>query len=94
MKREKTFDVNYYNTSKSTGEKIWTHKYTEKWESLDLFCPNCGKKDVWHSAEEGDYYMGELYLCTNCDYRFYLPSGVNPVTGDDSDEQRLSAIKS
>lgn len=39
----------------------------EDWELTQLFCPCCGTKGtVWCQKDEGDYYVGEEYFCTNC----------------------------
>lgn len=50
-----------------------THHYFEEYDyQLDIFCPSCGTKNVWMS-KEGDYYVGETYLCTNCNSDFNMP---------------------
>ena len=43
------------------------HYYIENYEKSDLYCPNCGKKEVWEEQGEGDYYLGPNYYCISCD---------------------------
>ena len=68
------------------------HAYNETWEKLDLFCPHCGKKEVWHDFAAGDYYVGEQHLCSACGCGFYLPGGVECQLNDEQGNQRLAAI--
>lgn len=86
MKRTKRFDVHY-------GQPVRTHKYSEEWETLDLFCPKCGKKDVWHQTCVGDYYVGEIFVCTACKSQSYMPNGLNGMD-DDQGQQRLKKLLS
>lgn len=83
----KNVQVNYY-----TGSRF-THSYGEKWEKIDLYCPKCGKKEVWHDTGPGDIDVDEQHLCTSCSHSFYLPGGVSDTCGHDADEQRLSALR-
>lgn len=75
------------------GKREWSHKYTEEWEKLDLYCPKCAAKDVWHETGPGDYYMEEHYMCSSCGARFYLPGGVQDG-GDEQCAQRLELLRS
>lgn len=84
------FDVQYYSTQ--TGEKRWSHKYTEEWEKLDIHCPKCAEKDVWHNTGPGDCYVDEQYMCTSCGATFYMPNGVRKAD-DEQDVQRLEHLK-
>ena len=70
-----------------------THGYDESWEKLELHCPNCGEKQVWHETFGGDYYVEEKYLCTACNHGFYLPGGVCNEADDKQGKQRLEALK-
>jgi predicted RNA-binding Zn-ribbon protein involved in translation (DUF1610 family) len=83
-------DINYF--SRQSAEKKWSHKYAEEWEKLELFCPKCGKQDVWHETGTGDYYVEEQYMCAACGASFYLPSGIHERCGDDQNEQRFSVL--
>lgn len=42
------------------------HHYIENYEKTDLFCPSCGKQEIWEPDGEGDYYQGSTYICTAC----------------------------
>lgn len=86
-----SFKVNYY-TSK-TGELLLSHSRHETWESLDLFCPHCGVKAVWHDTADGDYYVDEQYLCASCDHSWYMPGGVSAVGNCEQGQQRLAFLK-
>ena len=87
----KKFDVLYYKDPRGKG-KEFSHKYSEPWELTDYFCPNCGKKGVWFRNDSGDYYVGEQYICIECEHTFYLPDGVSKAN-DEQDTQRLKALK-
>ena|ERR1043166_6425191 len=78
--------VNYYSAG------IRTHGHDESCEKLALYCPNCGEKQVWHEMSEGDYYVGELYLCISCRHGFYLPVGVRSELDNEQGKQRLDAL--
>jgi hypothetical protein len=54
-----------------------SHHYEQEYKKIDLFCPNCGKKEVWEEQGEGDYYSGTKHICTSCNNAFYLPSLYN-----------------
>ena len=82
-----SFEVKYF---KGSGEL--SHSYEEKWEKTELYCPNCGKPEVWHETGGGDYYVGETFICTACRHRFYLPSWVSPCD-EKQDAQRLENLK-
>lgn len=85
------FEVNYYNGC--SGHKVWSHQYVEEWESLpNLYCPNCGKREVWHETNPGDYYLGERYLCASCKHAFYLPMHPCDDSNDEQGCQRLAHI--
>ena len=87
---QKTFDVLYYK--KLPGrDREFSHKYSEPWEKTDIFCPRCGKQEVWFCNNVGDHYLGEQHICTACKGTFYLPSGVGDATGV-QDEQRLAHL--
>lgn len=88
-----TFKVNYQKQDYKTGERTLSHSYLETWESLDLFCPHCGEKSVWHDTAAGDYYVDEQYLCVSCDHSWYMPGGVGPVGNCEQGQQRLACLK-
>lgn len=90
----KTFDVLYYksdNGGRGPG-KVFSHQYEETWEKIDMYCPNCGKQDVWHENSPGDYYVGEGYLCTDCKHVWTIqgPHEIHP--SHEQDIQRITAI--
>jgi DNA-directed RNA polymerase subunit RPC12/RpoP len=89
-KMKKSFDVLYYSNPRGEGKKF-SHKYSETWEPEDIFCPRCGHKKVWVNTDGGDYYVGEQYLCTNCNSTFHLPSGVN-ISNSEQDKQRVAKL--
>lgn len=43
-----------------------SHHYWEDFEKTDLFCPACGKQEVWEEQGAGDYYLGPDFICTAC----------------------------
>lgn len=44
------------------------HHYWNNFEKSEYYCPNCGTKEVWQEQGSGDYYLGEEWLCTNCNH--------------------------
>jgi DNA-directed RNA polymerase subunit RPC12/RpoP len=48
-------------------------RYKVTYESINLFCPYCGKKSLWRDHGPGDHYVGQEYLCISCRQIFYLP---------------------
>lgn len=52
-----------------------SHHYWEEYEKTSLFCPNCGKQEVWEEQGAGDYYEGNEHACTECGFMFTKPSG-------------------
>jgi hypothetical protein len=92
MKFSKTFDVNYYSNRRFEGRK-WSHKYSETWTTHgDLFCPNCGKKEVWVEEGGGDYYVGNQYICTACAHEFHMPGLSTIHANDETNRQRLANL--
>ena len=87
----KRFDVLYYKNPNGKV-KEFSHKYSELWELTDYFCPNCGKKGVWFGDDGGDYYIGEQYICMECEHTFYLPNRVSEANGEQN-AQRLKHLK-
>lgn len=68
----------------------------ERWcgtsfEKQDLFCPSCGKQELWRECGEGDYYKGADYLCLGCESLHHLDSSNNDLGY--SDKKTLDAIK-
>ncbi len=71
------------------------HTYTETWDAApDLHCPACGEKTVWHEDGEGDYYVGERFMCasTDCAVSFYLPEWPERSKSRE-DKQRIAALQ-
>ena len=87
---KKDIEVLYYQ-QQAGEERKFSHKYTEPWEKTELFCPRCGKHEVWFCNNGGDYYVGEKHICTACKGVFYLPDGVGDAHGE-QDEQRVAHL--
>lgn len=68
------------------------HSYIETYEKVDVHCPNCGKKEVW-ASEEGDYYVGEDYICISCHAKFNLPCLSSPKEGEYLNWQNEQIVK-
>ncbi len=51
-----------------------SHHYWVNLEKSDLFCPNCGKQELWQELNEGDYYLGCSYYCISCTNKHHLDS--------------------
>lgn len=49
--------------------------YREMKILTELYCPNCGKRDVWVEDGDGDYYAGPDYGCKACNHCFNMPYG-------------------
>lgn len=43
-----------------------SHHYVHNIEKTDLYCPLCGKREIWVELGQGDYYQGSSYYCTSC----------------------------
>lgn len=78
--------INEYHFPKSLIKNDG-HHYEEEWTKTEMFCPNCGKQEVW-SGDGADYYVGTQYLCTNCIHSSYL-DGTSKVI----EENTLSIIE-
>lgn len=94
MKLQKTFDVNYFKCTRpfapDGGERVWSHKYTETWAATDLYCPSCGKKEVWTEEGPADYDDGAKSFCVACGATHYLDRS-GPADSE-QDKQRLEAL--
>jgi len=70
------------------------HSYQHTYEKCELFCPECGVQQVWQEQSEGDYYVGETYVCLGCEVQFTI-QGPTLISGsDESVKQILSALRS
>lgn len=58
----------------------------------DLYCPNCGEKNVWHEDDPGDYYVGEEYQCGSCGAGWNMPSGVMPEQATNEQGAQIFAV--
>ena len=73
-----------------------THKYQETWSHEDdLFCPSCGKQEVWSEDGAGDYYEGVSYICVACSTCFTLPTlySIDATADHASDVERVRRLK-
>jgi predicted RNA-binding Zn-ribbon protein involved in translation (DUF1610 family) len=43
-----------------------SHHYVREYQLSGLFCPTCGKQEVWAEQGGGDYYLGVDYVCASC----------------------------
>lgn len=70
------------------------HSYPETWCKGALFCPHCGKQEVWEEQGEGDYYVGASFLCIACRYNFTIqgPYESNDAYQETYWSQRYQAI--
>lgn len=72
------------------------HSYTSWFEKTEIYCPNCGKRDVWKNDDGGDHYVGEDYYCLDCNSEFNLPRLSVPDDEDDMNwqcKQILNGLK-
>lgn len=51
-----------------------SHHYVVEFLKSKLYCPNCGKQEVWEEQGGGDYYLGVDYICTSCGSKSHLDS--------------------
>jgi len=68
IKKEIEVSIKYVNKVETTREI---------WEKIDLFCPNCDKKEIWTELNNEDYYVGADHICTACGEMFTLQNGMN-----------------
>lgn len=63
----------------------YTHQQVDfrdaSFHSTEMYCPECGKKDVWQEDGSGDYYEGSAFVCIDCKTVFYMPT-CHPVYDD------------
>jgi len=71
-----------------------THHYWREYLKCDLFCPSCGKKDVWEEQSEGDYYCGPDFICVACGAKFTIqgPAICSPSNETKVLEQLRSGV--
>lgn len=62
--------------------------YEEYWEKTELYCPRCGKQEIWLRIDNGDFYIGNQHICIVCKSTFYLPKGIRDIL-EEHDEKRL-----
>lgn len=87
--QQKLIKVKYYRYDR--GEREFSHSSEELWNyDKDIFCPSCGKKDVWVSDGPGDYYDGPEHICTACECSFHLNG---PGSLDETSKQRLEQLR-
>jgi len=83
------FDVNYY--ANFPKPRHFSHKYGETWKKVELFCPNCGTRNVWEEQSGGDYYVGCELACTACANHFTIQGPYEGVS--DQDKQRMEHLR-
>ena len=87
---ETTFDVLYYRGG--PAGRAFSHKYTETWKKIEMYCPSCGKQEVWQEQSSGDYYVGEGYICVDCESCWTIQGPDKIHEKDEQGQQRLNAI--
>lgn len=50
------------------------HTRETEYIKSEVFCPNCGEKEVYNENDVGDVYEGVTHLCVRCCYEFKLPT--------------------
>jgi len=88
------FDVLYFkpdNNGRGPG-RVFSHKYRERWQHIQMYCPNCGKRAVWQEDSTGDYYFGERYLCLTCEHSWTIQGPYPPHPSDEQGSQRIKKI--
>jgi hypothetical protein len=99
MGKRVTLDVKYYkgqNNGRGPGYEF-SHSYPETWEKVDMYCPACGKQEVWQEGSAGDYYVGECYTCAACESEWTIQGphdAKNKNISYSQGQQRLDAIRS
>lgn len=64
-----------------------------QYEKNDLYCPNCGTKNIWEEQGLGDYYVGTVNLCTQCESEFTIQGPIDvDVRTDSASRQILKTI--
>ena len=48
------------------------HTYEFRFQISELFCPECGKQDVWIEDSPGDFYVGPEHRCGSCGNEFTM----------------------
>src|ERR1700684_966615 len=92
-------DIKYYkgkNNGRGPGYEF-SHSSPETWEKIDMYCPACGKQEVWKEDSAGDYYVGEGYICAACEREWTiqgLQDAKNKNISYSQGQQRLDAIRS
>lgn len=69
----------------------YSHKETWHREP-DLFCPNCGKPEVWAEDGSGDYYVGAEHVCLACGEGFTLQNGAGDTAVHNQYVEQLRRI--
>lgn len=69
------------------------HSYDYTYEKSDLYCPECGKQEVWIEQGLGDYYEGVGHECTHCGASFTMPTLYTGEHGDEGN-QLLKQLRS
>lgn len=67
----------------------------EEYYKTELFCPSCGKQEVWDERGQGDYYQGTTLFCLACNSFFNLPNWVVKILPLDTyHKEKLKIIRS
>lgn len=93
-----SLDVNYYRDERPLSQpggtrRVWSHKYSETWNKIEMYCPHCGKQEVWQEDSDGDYYVGEGFICAACEHTWTIQGPKRIHHTWEQDRQRLEAIR-
>lgn len=71
-----------------------THTYKQSVSPTTLYCPACGKQDVWKDDGAGDYYVGPTFYCRSCKRigHYMMENHVHNVMDTDPVSQIFRAI--
>jgi hypothetical protein len=53
-------------------EDYVSHHYVKEYGKSNLFCPICGRQEVWTEKSEGDFYVGSESICVACESTLHL----------------------
>ena len=59
---------------KNVSQNYGTHSYERDYKKTELYCPNCGKQEVWEESGGGDYDKGTEHICIACSHNSFLDS--------------------
>ena len=68
-----------------------THKIKRHYSRVEeeIFCPYCKSDKIYQRRDGGDYYMGETWVCLDCEQGFHeiSPAHLQPGEVDQIKDQ-------